>query len=322
MRERLSTDTRSLGAMRRFGRSAHVLTCVTLMAIAPLGLGSGAGGEPQLVALEAPTPDWIDDEDIQSAHEAAGRGNLWDYQTDAEIEPEAVPTGVIVNLPQTPTGPDYLFLRPGIMMVSPSLCTMNFIYDLQRSSPISPITAAKIGTAGHCAPNVGSGVVVLAAPTLLASIGTVIAAQNGGIGNDWALVDVFPQWLPYVQTGAVVVGGPGCASPSSTTTNDPVKHVGHGIATGLVVAVPRVSLLQSYTATTIRVTGLGSGGDSGSPMILENNDPACFTGAAAGIITHCARILGIEPCDGTMYGTAISRVPATVSSWLDCILCS
>jgi hypothetical protein len=110
-------------------------------------------------------------------------------------------------------------------MVSPSGCTMSFIFTDGASK--------YIGTAGHCAGN-GKTVIAQVAtrvdPTdtvfvTLAAIGTVVKSWNAGIGRDFALVKLDPGFkvMPGVA-GALGPTGVVCGDP----VGQPVMHYGHG----------------------------------------------------------------------------------------------
>jgi hypothetical protein len=201
--------------------------------------------------------------------------------------------------------PDYLFIRPGaLFLAGGGLCTYNFIYG----------AGTKIGTAGHCVSSVGQTVSILAAPSvpLLGALGTVSAFRNGGVGDDWALIDVFPHWHEWVDPNMAYLGGPSCSAWAGQGGN--VKSVGHGVQTGLAAAVPRVSTAGASNGNSFSGIGLVSGGDSGSPVIQNSPLNTCPLGTAAGIITHCAAIVACLP----LYAaTDIRRVPATVTTGFD-----
>jgi hypothetical protein len=87
----------------------------------------------------------------------------------------------------------------GTCMVSPSGCTMNFVF--------TDGTSNYIGTAGHCAGN-GKTVIAQVAtrvdPTntivTLAAIGTVVSSWDQGIGKDFALVRIDPAHAGDLQS--------------------------------------------------------------------------------------------------------------------------
>jgi hypothetical protein len=106
-------------------------------------------------------------------------------------------------------------------MVSPAGCTMNFVFA--KSGKFA------IGTAGHCVDKNGQEVVLLTlAPgrgnPVLVKIGTVVARHDNGIGDDFALVAIYPELYPWVSATTAVVGGPcGAYSGSGPET---VWHYG------------------------------------------------------------------------------------------------
>ena len=121
--------------------------------------------------------------------------------------------------------PGEVGIRPGSWMISPFLCTMNFIFQ-------SGGTLA-IGTAGHCVD--GSKPVLLTlAPgggnPVLVELGRVLLKRNAGIGKDYALVEIPPALHSWVFPTLATVGGP-CGV---FTANDPqpVAHYGHGVGIG------------------------------------------------------------------------------------------
>ncbi|MBI2077615.1 MAG: hypothetical protein HYT80_04475 [Euryarchaeota archaeon] len=256
-----------------------------------------------VMELEGKAPDWWTPEAALAAKAAAAEGLLYNPLTGETVAPTAVPVGV-------PAGaPDYLFIRPGALYLSESgvLCTYNFIYSAFR----------QIGTAGHCPESRGETVYILAVPTipLVTALGTVGSFRNGGVGNDWALINIDPAWDLFVDANVAYVGGPSCAAWSPGV--EAGKHVGHGIQTGLIASVPRTSAILAFDGRSFQGVGEISGGDSGSPMVeVAGALPGCATGGAVGVMTHCATITGIE-CLPLFFGTDIRRVPATVTLGLD-----
>lgn len=287
---------------------AFSLLAVTILIAPLLPTGSAADTEPQIIELKGVAPDWFTPALEEAAVAAAREGKAIDPLTGQVFEPReaAVPGGI-------PYGsPDYLFVRPGALAVgsSGSLCTYNFVYS----------SSAQIGTAGHCVSTPGERFYILAFPrplspvTLFVYLGTVAGYSNGGIGNDWALINIDPVWAPYVDPNMAWIGGPSCASWSGN--GGPMKHTGHGIQTGLVASVPRAS--YAFVSNGQSFNGLGevSGGDSGSAIIQASFSPGCTGGNAAGVITHCASVTRVE-CLPIFYATDIRVVPATVTTGFD-----
>lgn len=282
--------------------------------IAPFLAGSG-GAEPSysLLELRGVAPEWWTPE-VQAAAMAAGaQGKLLNPITGEFVSPEFVSAQATAPGGGIPYGsPDYLFIRPGALMLTQGggLCTFNFIYA----------SGTKIGTAGHCVSFVGQNVFSLTVPAptipLVNYLGYVANFSNGGIGNDWALINIYGNWFPWVDPNMAYIGGPSCSTWGGGALSTTVKHVGHGIQTGLVASVPRTSVVISGSSTNFVSAGEVSGGDSGSPVVQVVADAGCSGGKAAGIVTHCLSLTGLE-CIPVFYSTDIRRVPATVTPGFD-----
>lgn len=261
-----------------------------LLVAPPAGgvLAPSVGEASRAVELRGPVPDWYGPDLDRQVAAAAERG-------------EGVPLPDDVELPASAllfTG-----IRPGSWMLSPSWCTMNFVFG----SPGDWY----IGTAGHCAA-VGDEVTILALPGVLMNIGTTVKSVDDGIGNDFALIDVRPEMEGFVNPSMAVVGGPtGSAAP---TFGDPVVHVGHGVAVG-TGGTPRAGVVSWTGADGNPVplvggaddangygwTGAGSPGDSGSPV-------RGAAGAAVGNFTHL--VVGTAYAPAALAGTTIGRMVA------------
>jgi hypothetical protein len=273
---------------------------VLIIPLLPIA-GADTASEYQLMELKTQAPSWWTPEAMAGARAAAERGELFNPVTGASVVPP--PLGGL------PLAPDYVFIRPGALFLSESgaICTYNFIYSNHQ----------QIGTAGHCVEGRGEVVYILAAPTipLVTALGKVAGSKNAGVGNDYALIDIDSQWSQFVDPNVAYVGGPSCSV--WTPAVEAGKHVGHGIQTGLIASVPRVSAITDFDGRSFEGAGELSGGDSGSPMVeAAGSLPGCVGGGAVGVLTHCATITGIE-CLPLFFGTDIRRVPATVTTGLD-----
>src|ERR671924_1695554 len=169
-----------------------LLTVAGLVAAAFLVVGAGVARADDARTLELPRPTWLTDE-LQAKIVAAGPQGLEiplpDAGPDATVNPDCLGTAP----PFVGTsGLSITAVSAGTCMVSPSGCTMNFIFTDGASK--------YIGTAGHCA---GNGKTVIAQigarvdPTdsvivTLAAIGSVVKSWNAGIGRDFALVKIDP----------------------------------------------------------------------------------------------------------------------------------
>jgi hypothetical protein len=190
-------------------------------------------------------------------------------------------------------------------MVSPSGCTMNFVFTNGTSS--------YIGTAGHCA---GNGKTVIAQigtrvdPTdsvivMLAAIGSVVKSWNAGIGRDFALVKINSGFKVVPgMAGALGPTGVWCGDP----VGQPVMHYGHGyiffVEQGnpkFGEVIPDLTLLVKFTSPNgFNWVGYGLPGDSGSGVM---ND----AGLAVGDLTHGIGIAGV-PVPGLNFGTDMGGI--------------
>ena len=208
--------------------------------------------------------------------------------------------------------PGTVGIRPGSWMISPYWCTMNFIF--QKGGTLA------IGTAGHCIDGNEPVVLLTLAPgganPVLVELGRVLLKRNGGIGKDYALVEVPPELHSWVFPTLSVVGGP-CGT---YTSNDPtaVAHYGHGTVIG-TGGTPRAGMGFAlaedpigikgtdwdWDADSIIWAGLIAGGDSGS---------AVRVGALPAVsnATHGIGITGLEP-SAVAWGTRVTTI--TSSGW-------
>lgn len=198
-----------------------------------------------------PTPEWLTPEILQKVHEASMQGMGYDITSGL---------GVVPNTPA-------VLIRPGTMMLSPDVCTMAFVYDTISQPGLF------IGTAGHCIPNVGDRVVVLAAPTLLLEMGTAVITTSGGaIGYDYALVAIDDVFEPFVSASMAGLGGPGCSTQYNGNPGAQVKMWGQSVLGQAlsVVGTPVTGTFTSYTGPRwdAAMGGRGiTGGDSGAALI-------------------------------------------------------
>jgi hypothetical protein len=286
---------------------ATILLAACLLVLPALPLGGAAVQATTVMELKAKAPDWWTPEVRLAAQQAALEGKLLNPLTGETFTPREAAALVTV-----PVGaPDYLFIRPGSLALTESgfLCTYNFIYS----------AGTQIGTAGHCPSYAAEPFYILSTPAptipLVSALGTAGSYSNGGIGNDWALININPSWRAWVDPSMAWLGGPSCSTWNGASSI--VKHTGHGIQTGLVGSIPRLSDAGPSDGNSFSGYGGVSGGDSGSPMIqVFGVNTGCALGSAAGILTHCASIGGTV-CLPLFYATDIRKVPATVTIGFD-----
>ena len=208
--------------------------------------------------------------------------------------------------------PGEIGIRPGNMMISPFICTMNYIF--QKGSTLA------IGTAGHCIDGNEPIVLLTLAPggdnPVLVELGNVLLKRNAGIGKDYALVEIPPALHSWVFPTQAIVGGP-CGV---YTENNPlpVAHYGHGLVVG-TGGTPRAGMGFALAKDPIGVkgtdwdwdsdsiiwAGLINGGDSGSGVRVG-------TLPAVSNLTHGIGITGLEP-SALAWGTRVSTI--TSSGW-------
>lgn len=208
--------------------------------------------------------------------------------------------------------PGQVGIRPGSMMVSPYLCTMNYIF--QKGDTVA------IGTAGHCLEGNEPVILLTVAPTggspVLVELGRVLLKRDAGIGQDYGLVEVPPERRDWVFPTIAEIGGP-CGIYAG---GDPqsVAHYGHGLVGGFP-GTPRVGMGFELTeeqqkelivrirgvdwdwdADSIVWAGLINGGDSGSAVRIGQMP-------AVSNLTHGIGITGLEP-SAIGWGTRVTTV--------------
>jgi hypothetical protein len=269
------------------------------------GVAAAAAAEDGTVnTLDLPRPAWLTDE-LEAKIVDAGPQGLevaLGSRTDAALQPDCLGTAPPYA---GADGVSVTAVSAGTCMVSPSGCTMNFIF--------TDGTSNYIGTAGHCS---GKSKTVIAQVGLrvdptdtviatLAAIGTTVLSWNQGIGKDFALVKINPGFkvVPGVA-GALGPTGVFCGDP----VGQPVMHYGHGyiffVEQGYAKfgeVIPDLTLLVKFTtANGFNWVGYGLPGDSGSEVM---ND----AGLAVGDLTHGIGIAGV-PVPGLSFGTDMGGI--------------
>ena len=248
----------------------------TPLSVVPGAVPYGAGWA---VPLKAPTPSW--------------------YTPALAARVHATP-GIPVAAPTDAPLPSEIGIRPGAWMLSPSGCTMNFVF---RSG-----TNFAIGTAGHCG-NAGDPVVLITlapgtADPVLVEIGNISVSRNNGIGDDFALVPINPVLNSWVSPTMSVVAGPcGAYTGSGPET---VFHYGHGVGIG-TGGTPRAGVALTWQAQAFGWDGAGIFGDSGSAVRVG-------TGLqAAGDLTHL--VVDTAWLPSYIAGTRIGKIQQIAGGW-------
>lgn len=268
------------------------LAISTAFAMSALGIGAPAAAtatSPDLdlanaIPLRADTPSWVTPELLAKVEDAASRAAGYDFVKDEEV----------------PLSASAIFIRPGAMMISPSICTMNFLFENSGTY--------YMGSAGHCNAG-GSSVVILAAPSVLVGLGTTTTSHNNGIGDDYSLVRISTSWYPWLDANVAVIQGPSggvYSNPISPLAPVAAKHYGHGLVVG-TGGTPRagVVLFQNVTETAFYCHCVVTPGDSGSPILATT--AAHPLGQGLGIITH---LVPGSATGAITAGTRLTLVPA------------
>ena len=230
----------------------------------------------QVVELKAPKPAWFTDALAAQVH-AAGPAGV------------ALPAGATVPASSLA----FTGIRPGAWMLSPSGCTLNFVFGANTH----------IGVAGHCTVP-GDRVTIVAAPGILMEIGTTVISHNNGIGDDFALIAIDPAMQQYVTPSMTYFGGPiGVADPAFGTV---VEYSGHGLVIG-TGGTPR--------AGVVTYRGPGDGGDAFGwvgPATPGDSGAAVrnSAGLAVGDLTHL--VVGTDYLPAFVAGTTAARMQSIV----------
>ena len=236
-------------------------------------------------------------------------------------------------------GAGCLGIRPGgwLLLLSGGgigWCSLAHVYGSPGSYDIS--------TAGHCGKtgDIATAVAAfgnrggLAGPVLL-DFGKFATSRDGGLGNDWALIDIYAQYQNLVSPTMCFWGGPrgiytktgGVATlttrrgwPNGVALNpDPmlaqsIAHYGHGTGLGQGVGTPRLGEAIHWGASHFMFFGAISPGDSGSGANAVTGDTVGSNMEAAGIMTH----LYVDPLMrqglGIMGGTRATSVSGTLAN--------
>lgn len=217
----------------------------------------------------------------------------------------------------TAVGLAYPGIRPGQWLVTVTTrpvgfawCTANFVF--------AKAGVLGIGTAGHCAardalgayPDVTAYVVPPVGSGKLPGfyhIGKFVLSHNHGIGDDFAMIRIFPRYRSWVRATMPVWGGPTGVYTSSTPTL--VQHFGHGAAVG-TGGTPRAGvcpILEARHGTAFAWYGVGAPGDSGSGV-------EATLGPAVGDFTHIV-ILDGQILPGMLAGTKMTKILQIAAGW-------
>jgi hypothetical protein len=184
-------------------------------------------------------------------------------------------------------------IRPGARMTAPNGCTFNFVFQQG--------TTYYIGTAAHCVNSVGQRV----SAANVGEFGTVVFRQFAG-NMDFALIRVDAAQSSHVNPRMCTWGGPNGITPTNgLIATTPLLEYGWGVASQFT-AQTRSRAHEEFLSSSAVLSwnGLGSGGDSGAPVIDAN-------GRAIGIHTW-----GVTPIAGVVIesGPSMTSIMSTLQS--------
>ncbi|HEU0130504.1 MAG TPA: hypothetical protein VFQ85_05875 [Mycobacteriales bacterium] len=310
-------------------RPTLLLRGVVALAAAALSVTAGASSATTAALAKPPVPG-AERFEGGWAVPMSTAGPSWYDAAFAKKVMAAGSTGV--RLPdgaQLPGGPRAVGLvstgiRPGTWLVTIqdgsdgyvgfAWCTANFVFTKNG--------AYGLGTAGHCAasdalggfPDVTAYVVPPVGSGRLPGfyhIGKFVLSHNNGIGDDFAMIQLYPEYSSWVNPSMPVWGGPtGTYAANSITA---VKHFGHGMGTG-AGGTPRAGVAPIWRARNGRAFawyGVGFEGDSGSGVEV-------YGGEGAGNFTHIVISDGGIPGDiypGMLAGTRLTYIQQIATGW-------
>lgn len=211
-------------------------------------------------------------------------------------------------------------IRPGQWLVTVSTgrnvgfasCSANYVFRKNATYGL--------GTAGHCAakdalggyPDVTAYVVPPAGQGLpgFYHIGKFVLSRDNGIGEDFAMIEIYPQYHGWLNPTMPYLGGPTGVYTANTPTV--VKHFGHGLVVG-TGGTARGGVAPVWTARSSRAFawyGVGAPGDSGSAVNVA-------TGEGAGNFTHIVIVDGLpgEILPGMLAGTRLTHILQIAQGW-------
>jgi hypothetical protein len=238
-------------------------------------------------------------------------------------------------------GTGFFGIRPGAWLLTVTdnevgWCSMAHVYGAPGSYQIS--------TAGHCGKTGDYGTVIGAVgnktvngvpvPVLLDFGKYSHSTGDAGIGKDWALISVDPQYQSlvtptmafwggpigmYTTTGEVVSAnllaphGPQVSTNPNPTLVQGIVHYGHGAGVG-AGGTPRAGIALNWRSNYFTFFGAITPGDSGSGSNTLTGDALGDNREAAGINTHIYVDGSLKTGLGNVAGTRATQVQATLAN--------
>lgn len=285
---------------RRRGQVLAILAAGCALLLQTQAMGADAPRDAATLPL--PPPAWYTEDVHRRVLEAGPAG------VEVPLAPQEEPLVLdcLGYSPASTSPPSLQSVSAGGCMVYPHGCSMNFVF--------TDGAANYIGTAGHCVDKGGDVVMQVGTrvdPTntvlvTVAKVGRVAKRVDGGIGRDFGLVRIDPQWaVQPAIAGAMGPTGVFCGDP----VGQPVLHYGHGYVVAVGPGdpkggevIPDASLLVKFTSEEYGYNWAGYGlpGDSGSPVL----------GAGALAVGNLTHGLGIDfvPVPGLSFGMTMAGI--------------
>ena len=224
----------------------------------------------------------------------------------------AAPTSVVPV-----AGAGWTGIRPGalLLFVTPEyigLCSAAHVYG-------SP-GAFQLSSAGHCGP-AGTPVAMPAlaggVPVVL-SIGRVaLSTGDRGLGHDWALIDVMPEYQPHVDPTMAFWGGPiGVYDRNGEVVRPNGVTVDTSLVQGIVQhgrGTPRTAAAINWQPRWFTAAGPIVAGDSGTASNTLTGGHIAAQRQCAGIVTHVYVDVSLYTGVGNFAGTRCTVVPARLA---------
>jgi hypothetical protein len=291
----------------------------------------------QLARIGLPSRDILAAQDYSKPTLVTQDGRTFDVPLsdleDAMQSSNALPTAATFG------GTACLGIRPGALLLhvtssSIGWCSMAHVYGNPGAYDIS--------TAGHCGKTGDTATVIAgfgnradATGVILLDFGRFGTSHDGGLGNDWALIDIDPAYQSlttptmcfwggprgtYTKTGSLVgvtIPRRGLI-PNVTVNPDPtlaqtIVHYGHGVGVG-TGGTPRAGEAISWGTSHFMFTGAITFGDSGSGSNTLLGDTLGANMEAAGINTHIYVDPLMRQGIGIMGGTRATAVSGTLAN--------
>ncbi|MDQ1396803.1 MAG: hypothetical protein QOG64_2062 [Acidimicrobiaceae bacterium] len=307
-------------------RLVVVLAAVALLAVAPAAMASApatpassAGRTPPVpgaqrfeggwaVPLSTTAPGWFDKA-------------FYDQIVAAGDQGVRVPAGV--SMPAA-AGMDAMpGIHPGLWLITLldqgylyAWCSANFVFVKSGTYGL--------GTAGHCAGRNGispNGIVtafVVPPPGSgklpgFYAIGKFVLSHNNGIGDDFAMISIYPQYNSWVRPTMPLWGGPTGIYRANTPTE--VNWVGNAAGFG-ATGTARSGLAPLWYANSFAWYGPSFEGDSGAGVQVGIDPSTTGVEEAAGDLTHLVILDGsLKYLPGMMAGTRMSKILSIATGW-------